>query len=331
MAIETLQYVYQISDFDTTGGNIAPPNEQGARAAGNPPFNLQLNAGAAPQQIQVNDTDNDGFDEINSGGQTLNAPITLDGVTYPAGTPILVNYVLETATGVRVYSITIGANNTGNNTTTALISEQPLVPGQQYVFTSEGNIGNGEVDYALLACFTEGTMIETDRGPRAIETLRMGDLVLTLDHALRPICWIGSTTVPATGDHAPVVFSDGAIGNCGELCVSPNHRMVMRGPQVELMTGAEEVLVIAKHLVNGRTVTRRDGGYVTYFHLLFEDHEIVVSNGVPSESFFPKTALDQMDSAQRSEILSLFPCLESRGTARLARPSLKRHEALVLS
>lgn len=134
MTIETLQWVCQLSDFETVGGNIAPPDEQGARAQGSPPFNLQLKATAQPIQVQIDDGGNDGFDEINSANQVLNAPVTIDGTTYPAGTRIFVNYGLEDASGLRVYSITIGGTKSGNNTTTALISEGPLTPGQQYTF-----------------------------------------------------------------------------------------------------------------------------------------------------------------------------------------------------
>ena len=47
---------------------------------------------------------------------------------------------------------------------------------------------------------------------------------------------------------------------------------------------------------------------VTYFHLLFERHEVIFSNGVPSESFFPgPQALKGLDARNCAALASLFP------------------------
>ena len=84
MPLFTLGHVYQLGDFDTSGSNITPPDEQGAQASGSPPFDITLSAGASGQQIIVDDTADTGLDEINFAGQTIDQPITLDGTTYPA-------------------------------------------------------------------------------------------------------------------------------------------------------------------------------------------------------------------------------------------------------
>jgi len=326
LAIETLQYVYQLSDFDTSGGNITPPNEAGARAQGNPPFNIQLNAGGSPLQVVVNDTDNDGLDEINSTGQTLDQAVTIDGVTYAVGDRVLVNYTLVTADGFRVHSITIGSGNTGNNTTTALISEQPLVPGQQYVFTQELNVGSGELSYDALACFGAGTLIRTPTGDWLVEDLTAGDLIETLDRGALPLQAVYTTTVPAMLDDAPIVFADGALNNTGNLTLSPNHRVLVAGADVELALGLDQALVAAKHLVNDTTIRRQTGGMVTYYHLLFEDHEIIFSNGIATESYYP----DANDAdPQSTEFNRLFPHAPA-GDIPFARPVIRRYEATTL-
>ncbi len=43
-------------------------------------------------------------------------------------------------------------------------------------------------------CFANCTQIDTPRGPRIVEALRMGDLVDTLDHGPRPVRWVFSKT-----------------------------------------------------------------------------------------------------------------------------------------
>lgn len=48
------------------------------------------------------------------------------------------------------------------------------------------------VDIVTVPCFAAGTMIRTPAGDVAIETLRVGELVMTLDGGPQPVRWIGS-------------------------------------------------------------------------------------------------------------------------------------------
>ena len=51
---------------------------------------------------------------------------------------------------------------------------------------------------------------------------------------------------------------------------------------------------------------------VNYIHIMFEHHQIVMSDSIWTESFHAETkTLRGMDAAQRREILSLFPELET--------------------
>lgn len=189
-------------------------------------------------------------------------------------------------------------------------------------------------DVAIPVCFARGTRILTRRGSVPIEELRVGDDVITREHGYRPIRWIGSRTVPASGAYAPIWFDTGAIGNTTPLLVSPEHRILRAGWAVQMLIGSNECLVAAKHLVNGTTIRRRPGGMVQYFHVLFDMHEIVFANEALCESFHPgPVALCAVDAAARDEILSLFPELVEQaatGARMLARPVLKRHEAKLM-
>jgi Ca2+-binding RTX toxin-like protein len=181
-----------------------------------------------------------------------------------------------------------------------------------------------------IVCFARGTMIETPTGAVAIEDLAAGDLVLTHDNGAQPIRWIGSRTVEAKGNLAPVVISEGTLGNDRELRVSPLHRMLITHWRAELMFGEPEVLVPAKHLVNGDTIYTAEGGEVEYFHMLFDQHEIVTANGAASESFHPGAqAMNSLEDAMREEIFSIFPNLRSEtdDAVPMARLSLKTAEA----
>ena len=322
MAIETLQWVYQLSDFDTSGTNITPPDEQGAQAQGSPPFNITLDAGAGFQQIELEDGSDDGFDEVNgnSSDQLLTQPITLDGVTYPAGTRIFVNYGLETDDGFRLYSITIGGNNSGGNDTTAVITNGPLVPGQQYTFTSEFNIGQNEVPYSEVACFVAGTRIATARGQVPVEKLEAGDLVLTVGGREVPLrlslCTeVSERVLEAHPRLRPIRLSSGSLGRTlptSDLYVSRQHRMLISSKVAERMFGRSSVLVAAAKLALLPGIEEAPiVGPVKYFHLVFDAHEVIFAEGAPSESLLTGgAALDAMPEEQREEIFALFPELE---------------------
>lgn len=175
-----------------------------------------------------------------------------------------------------------------------------------------GNFVNNVADYTVAPCFTRGTLIATDRGQIAVEDLAVGCRVLTADHGLQEIRGIGSRSVPATGKLAPIVFAAGTIGNGRELAVSPQHRMLVNGPRARVLFGTDELLVPAKALVNGDTVRMREGGWVEYFHILLDAHEVIFANGAPAESLYPgPQALAAIGADSRAEILALFPELEA--------------------
>jgi len=183
------------------------------------------------------------------------------------------------------------------------------------------------------ACFTPGTLIEVAQGRRAIETLVPGDLVATRDNGLQPILWIGRKIVQAVGEFAPIRFEKGALGNDLPLLVSPQHRMLIDDWRAEYFCGFPEVLSAAKHLVNGTSVTVQEGGVVAYIHLLFAQHEVVFSNGVPSESYFPEYALNAADRTARTELEILFPDFDRTQTEirQTARVVSRRRETQLMA
>ena len=138
--------------------------------------------------------------------------------------------------------------------------------------------------------------------------------------------------LPATGANAPVHIEPGALGNLRRLTVSQNHRMLVRGPEAELLFGQSEVLVAAKHLVNGTSIRIVEGGTVDYFHFLFDRHEIVFAECCAAESLFPgEQALCGVSASERDEIVALFPDLQERGFAgQTSRLSLRQFEAQAL-
>ncbi len=177
-------------------------------------------------------------------------------------------------------------------------------------------------------CFVEGTLIETDTGPLPIELLRIGDLVKTYDRGLQPISWAGHARVDASGSAAPVRIPAGALGNWRDLYVSPQHRILHNDTRIELYFGDSECLVAAKHLIGLLGITSSPRHAVTYHHILCPNHEVIVSEGLPTETLhLGHMALDLLGPAARAEIAACAP--DTAATQPTARPCLRHWEARV--
>ncbi|WP_227493353.1 Hint domain-containing protein [Paracoccus kondratievae] len=168
-------------------------------------------------------------------------------------------------------------------------------------------------------CFVRGTMIETIDGPVAIEDIRPGTLVRTMDSGFRPVKWIGSAVVgghdkPIPANLRPIRIRAGALGaNTPEtdLLVSPQHRILVRSRIAQRMFSTTEVLVAAKQLLQVEGIDIETGTErVEYFHMMFDQHEIVFSNGAPTESLYlGAEALKGLGAAAVDEILQILPQL----------------------
>ena len=202
-----------------------------------------------------------------------------------------------------------------------------------------GAVGLTSIDFT--PCFCAGTRIKTQSGPRLVETLVAGDWVLTANETARQIIWVGVTRVPRASlvwnqNLRPVVipadtFSPGVPD--GELRVSPQHRILIEDPGCELLFGEPAVLVAAKYIVGRGGKLAEPTGDVEYYHVLLEDHDMLISNGLVSESFQPaRRTMDVMDHATRTRLEDVLAVLGANDM--LARKdsylSLKEHEAAVL-
>ncbi|MEM7642517.1 MAG: Hint domain-containing protein [Pseudomonadota bacterium] len=165
-----------------------------------------------------------------------------------------------------------------------------------------------------IPCFTLGTRVQTPSGPVPIEYLRVGDLVDTRDNGPQPIRWIGSSTfgpadLAATPRLRPVLIQAGALGNDRPVLVSAQHGLLCADPGEP----GGEVLTRAIHLCRlpgSRVRVAAGKRHVTYFHILFERHQIVFSDGLPSESFYPgKWAVAGLSLTCRLDLIQLIPGL----------------------
>ncbi len=194
----------------------------------------------------------------------------------------------------------------------------------------------------VVPCFTPGTLIATPEGERRVEDLKVGDRVITRDNGIQDIRWYGQRALTGADLQAneklhPILIRQGALGNGlpeRDMLVSPNHRVLVANDKTALYFEDREVLVPAKHLIGLEGIDQVTADAVTYIHFMFDQHEVILSDGAWTESFQPgDQTLRGLDRAQREEVFAIFPELKTeagRAEYVAARRSLKKHEARLL-
>ncbi|MBN9886411.1 Ig-like domain-containing protein [Salipiger abyssi] len=283
-------------------------------------------------------TDPDAVNDLYATTQT--SPVTFDPTendSDPDGDPLTITSVGDAPNG------TVTLNDDG---TVTFVADEDFTGYDSFTYTIDD--GNGGSDSAfvtveVLPCFTPGTLIATPQGERLVEDLEVGDRVITRDNGIQEIRWIGRKDLTghelARKPHlCPVLIQQGSLGkNLPEhdLLVSPNHRVLVANDKTALYFEEREVLAAAKHLTGLDGVDEVETLGVSYIHMMFDNHEVVLSNGAWTESFQPgDQSLKGVGDAQRQEIFELFPELEHEDGIKAygsARRSLKKHEAQLLT
>jgi len=295
--------------------------------------------------VSITFTDNDTWlDENISSDSSGDQTVAIDGTTVSS----YQFYYNDTVTidggsySVKSFAVILD----GDVHTYIIDDNSPTIPGVTAgdSVTLESYANFTRIKYSNVACFAPGSHIETVNGLRPVEALRVGDLVQTLDHGYQPIRWAGHTHLSGSALQSsphlmPVRIPVNALGPgrpAQDLVVSPQHRILLSGWEIEMCFGESQMLVPARSLVgkNGiRTEAPAEG--ISYHHIMFDNHEVVLSEGLPTESFLVgETIRNGLDQAQLQEILTLFPDLaeDSRAKAvRPARPILKGYEVQALT
>lgn len=344
------QTIYALGESQITisgGGQLDGVNQgDGSHLEG---LTITLNSNAW-ETIDISDNDTD-FDD-NDGNQEIDGAQTFDGVNYSDGTGVEAEYtlVLEDPDGNQYTVYGFNLHEPGQSPAFGTVEGlafladgvgptefPPIGVPLTVVDAFEGPKDNPYTALATPPCFTPGTLILTDRGPVDVAELKEGDFVWTLDNGFRPIRWIGRRVVTARQldqqpRFRPIRIAQDAFGPrlpSRDMHVSPQHRVFVNGWRAQLYAGQDEVLATATKLCNGSTITRDDDvKSVTYIHLLFDQHEVIWSNGLLSESFFPAAA---PHTAVAHELHALFPEKFSHMMEmETARPCVSDASAVVL-
>lgn len=192
--------------------------------------------------------------------------------------------------------------------------------GEESLVTSDGGGSYGTTttsDPGVIPCYATGTLIKTPTGPRAIETLRPGDRVWTLDSGPQEILWVSARAVAldrGRDDDCPILIPAGALGSDQperDLIVSPQHRILVGGRGAAVAGVTTECLVPAKALLVLPGIRRMRGKrQILWHHFACAHHHVVEAVGCFSESLL----LGQMvlNSLGREELARLEQIFGSR-------------------
>ncbi len=156
---------------------------------------------------------------------------------------------------------------------------------------SVDNAGLGGLDPLNLttvtlptACFATGTRLLAARGEVAVEALGVGERVATLSGRLARVRWIGHRRIDLSRHGAPAEVMPVRIA-AHAFGVGMPHRDLRLSPDHAVYLADERVLVPARYLVNGATLAPETMDEVTYWHVELDRHEILLADGLPSESY----------------------------------------------
>lgn len=261
-------------------------NADNANFSANPGFNLSVSNGTA--LLTINDTPDEEFF----------SNLVFDFGTSPGSAYFGSNSIVLSRTKTddgAALATPVTAVITNAQITSNAVVNAPAGKWNTIQFNSTGFMILDSIT-ATVNCFLAGTAIASESGETAVETLKAGDLVRTADGRLEKVLWLGEMQIDTRLMHParvnPVCIRAGALGKDlpkRDLYLSADHAIEIDG-----------TLYNAGALVNGSTIRQvgrmpKEG--FTYYHVETEAHELLVAEGVASESFIDYVRRDRFDNA----------------------------------
>ena len=293
--------------------------------------------------IQDDDTAFDSLgvqsNEANGAGRQLGTLRASDNSVFDIGAASL-NSVLSIFDPISGTSLQVGrvqflvddqSFGSGPITQEFFIFSAPIDPAVTYQVTSIDYAPGSPVIYnyatfqsSSVVCFARGTLIRMQSGCCAVEQIKAGDLVQTIDNGVKRVCWVGEQhfdhmSLRFSPKLRPVLIAPGVFDNDKPLLVSQQHRILL-GDRFIKARHLPQIAGMRARVANG---LKR----VSYYHLLLEDHQVLLANNIPAESLYlgavARTTLIRGEQADRTFVKAADG---GRIAHALVRPELKRKD-----
>lgn len=185
---------------------------------------------------------------------------------------------------------------------------------------------------AAFNALAHGSLIATRKGEVAIEDLRPGMEVISREHGLQTVLWVGIMThqpEPGNGPLLTRVTSDrfGPGQPSPDLLAGPGARLLHRPAGIQFEQPGKMAYSPLRDFIDGDTVIGiSPRGAVDTYHVCVERHGSIRAGGLDLETFHPGRGLqDRMGPHTRELFLSMFPHLRSLAEfGALAHPRMAR-------
>ena len=261
----------------------------------------------------------------NTVGQTATISFNYSEVGSNLSADVRINYQLIGPDGITVIDTATYFQNAGASHNFSFTVTEP---GDYTIRFTDISTQTGSRDPRIdnvsldVPCFVDGTMIETQHGPKAIEDIRAGDKIFTVDNGYVEVAWKRACHVPVSkqcvnSKLAPILIKAGSLGDNlpkSDLLVSRQHRLLLNSPFTSAVFGESSLLIAAAKLLDfpGISVAPIKKDFA-YHHILFENHEVIVSNGAATESLFVGPDMERILGRNAcEEVFALFPDLLSK-------------------
>ncbi|MEX5728302.1 hypothetical protein Ga0609869_001655 [Rhodovulum iodosum] len=172
----------------------------------------------------------------------------------------------------------------------------------------------------------EGANLRTPCGPRRVEFVRNGDMIVTRTGGLQPVrlVWqrrLTADEVARHPDRAPVRLMPRALGPMmpqSALLVAPDHRLLIPGWRLAAWPDDRAALVPAREIAgtSDAAFIDRAPAAVTLYHFVFDSPQVLLVNGLPVESLAPGArVIAGLGLAERTSLFDRFPQLRKDPSA----------------
>jgi hypothetical protein len=176
---------------------------------------------------------------------------------------------------------------------TYTLSDPTATDGSSFRIVNDGGFAE------LVPCFAAGTRILTENGEVLVEDLKLDDAVITVREGgpmTSKVVWTGRRAIDASRHPTPEIVRPvrilaGAFGGGlpeRDLRVSPHHGIYLDGALFEALALVNDTTIIQEHQTR----------YVTYHHIELEEHDIMLAEGLPTESYLDTGNRDMFENTE---------------------------------
>lgn len=199
-----------------------------------------------------------------------------------------------------------------------------ILQGARFLWSSIKNrsaLENVRIGQIAAPSSTPGKLIATPSGQKPVTGLQKGDQVITRDHGIQQISWIGQRKICERElrffpKSHPVLIGQGAMGNGlpeRDVLVGSNTRVLVTNHLKKPGNRKPGLLVSARYLTSLSGVSIADCTSFCWTHFMFDRHELVLIDGIWIESFQPNDpSLQGLSNAQSDELFQFFPELRPK-------------------